>query len=255
MKAISALILLCMLVAVLFAGRSGNSTAAPVGSHRSLLPVVVNPAPPTPLPTLTPMASNNVYVLPGASYFEAADGRLLKFIGEIQNDGNVAINNVALTITLKDVNGTVVASRRAFGLPARVQPQDKSCFGVAFTVGEAEGWASYQIEDPQYNLPPSPIVELLPQGIQSSVVGSDDLLLEGTITNPGATPLTSVYGGASVYDQRGTLLDCASTRVVTAGGGFSLAAGETAPLSVLFDARPDYEDAVTWRIKVNSFAP
>lgn len=90
------------------------------------------------LPTPTPQPVE----VQGAGFFSTPVGSLWA-LGEVTNTTSVTLTNVLVSVTLFDVDGTVVAESNTFAAADLVPPRTSSPFGVLFT--SPPDWASYQM--------------------------------------------------------------------------------------------------------------
>ncbi|MHB8621169.1 MAG: FxLYD domain-containing protein [Chloroflexota bacterium] len=154
---------------------------------------------PTPHPGV---AKPSAIVTGSSSYTDPTSGQL-HIVGEVQNNGNIALQFVQVTATLKDTSGNPVQSAIGFTLLNILVPGQKSPFDI-FTIPPANlgSNADLSISFDTASNPPTGGLAL--SGAHLLFNGQGHLHLTGYLTNSSPDPAVSYHIVYTIFDSAGT---------------------------------------------------
>ncbi len=196
------------------------------------------PPPPTPLP---PIRVISHHLSPGSVPGE------WRVVGLIENQGQTAVGQVELSVSLIDTAGEAIAETSTGALMSNLFPGEASPFSVTFTAATAPADARVELKTyeatsgrPADGRPSDHRrAELLSELEEFFITGSGELAIMGFVTNPGRShvSLASLNFLGQGPDGSEKLV------AVMQFGPHRLAPGETAPFLAL---APENPGAVRW---------
>jgi hypothetical protein len=160
----------------------------------------------------------------------------LHFVGEVQNNGTLAAEQVEVSVALLDGDGAPLATEVA-AIPARLIPAgERSPFEVILR-DLPRNWTSYQVQVSGEDAGPAwqdryANLEVIEQEMERP--GFDDYRMRGLVKNPGPADARDVQVIATLFGNDGRVVAVASTQV----GSAPLAAGKAAPFRIDVHAVP-----------------
>jgi len=197
---------------------------------REVVKEVVVTATPTPAPTPTPTPSAIIALELGQVTHYTDSGKLC-FVAEITNIGNVPLESMKLTITLKDDAGTIIATESGFSEIEIVQPGQTIPVKVTFYQPPDAEWSTFDArasadQASRYFLE---LYDTTIEVTQSTLTEGDGYYtVVGEVRNAGDVPVEATHVVVGLYDADGNLVGVDNTYAEIA----DLAPGETSPFAV-----------------------
>ncbi|MDQ4078306.1 MAG: hypothetical protein M3220_18925 [Chloroflexota bacterium] len=216
------------------------------GNNSFYLPVVAVP------PTPTPLASDEVHVLPNHSYYRWRHGGIDQwvFVGEIRNDSDQPVDRVEISALIFDARGNFRATAHGAVYPSYLLPDTTGCFLLTTTYQQAPEVGSYLFEGPHFRLAQGPLLSLNPVGVQGSTPEPTTYRVLGGLHNTHDRSALDAQYGISLYDEDGTIVDCGGSGV----DGFDVAPGAVQPFDDRFDRRDHYLDVMDHEVRATGYA-
>ena len=149
-----------------------------------------------------PLAFGDVYVQNDRQYI--GDDGSLHVVGEIRNDLQAPVSQMAVSITLLDESGNTIATEETRSLVNTVMPGMTSPFDLIMT-GSITGQIQSYVLDVDYRVAP-PKSQMI--DITSSKLSRDshnNLMITGIVTNRGEITANTVAVVATLYDDSGNV--------------------------------------------------
>ena len=143
------------------------------------------------------------------NYIDSGTG-YVRFLGVVENTGNVPLEFVNIYVHLLDEDGNLVGSNKSPSDIEVVYPGKTSPFSVIFSPSDSSGWQTYEIDvefdiesqDKDY-LPPD-LVVVSSSGPQKGDSGV--YMIEGEIKNIGSIPSTWLKVFGALYNAEGEII-------------------------------------------------
>jgi hypothetical protein len=177
----------------------------------------------TPTVTPTPISSGSVSIVSSSTYESSS---YLHLVGEVRNTTADPREFVKVSARFYGSSGQVLATDFTYTYMSTVVSGAKACFDIILST--PHGWTSYQFDAVQSSVisqgPPS----LIAQNITSQLDAQKNYSISGEVHNSENTTITYVQPIATLYNTKGTVVDCDFTYVnsqdLSPGGssGFTL---------------------------------
>lgn len=199
-----------------------SPTAAPAANAVPNVAIQVAPTAPLPPPTSTPVpppmatpARAGQVAIAGYDIIPAPPGQPATLVGQVQNVGPGAIENVRIAIRFLDAGGRLIGTQIAAGDLLVVLPGERAPFAATLS-GAAPGWASVQVEATASAASPETL-NLVNRSLTTEAVRlqpprapGQTAVLTGLVRNAGAAPARSIRLAAVFYDASGKVIDVAA---------------------------------------------
>ena len=147
-----------------------------------------------------PLAFGEVYVQNDRQY--VGDDGSLHVVGEIRNDLQAPVSQMAVSVTLLDESGDPIATEETRSLVNTVMPGMTSPFDLIVTGSMADQVRSYSLDiDYRVAPPKSQVIDITSSKLSRD--SHDNLMITGIVTNRGEITANTVSVVATLYDDNG----------------------------------------------------
>ena len=139
------------------------------------------------------------------------DDGTLHIVGEIQNNFNVPLNQIAVQAKLFS-NGILIDTVKTSPMLNTIMPQMKGPFDIVILGNDAKGVDKYSLEI-SYKLtePKNQVIDITKSDF--SIDNSNNLVITGTVVNHGDITANTVVVVAILYDRNGNVAAVSKTHV------------------------------------------
>lgn len=151
---------------------------------------------------VVPLAFGEVYVQNDRQY--VGDDGSLHVVGEIINDLQAPVSQMAVSVTLLDESGNHITTEEARSLVNTVMPGMTSPFDLIVTGSMAGQVESYELDvDYRVAPPKSQVIDITSSKLSRD--SHDNLMITGIVTNRGEITANTVAVVATLYDDSGNV--------------------------------------------------
>lgn len=160
--------------------------------------------------------------------------------GEIQNDGQLPVSSIKVTVNLFDAQNVLIDTSvvrpylGAYSWYSGLAPGEKTCF-VAM-LDNYEGWGHYEFEQPTYNDIEPVLGGIIIHGDTGQDIENDDYRVLGFAKNETVNDLDNLSVVVTIYNPK--VIGCKSTSINTN----PLPAGESGSFEIEFSDRNIYDE-------------
>lgn len=149
-----------------------------------------------------PLAFGEVYIQNDRQYI--GDDGSLHVVGEIRNDLQAPVSQMAVSVTLIDKSGNPITTEKASSLVNTVMPGMTSPFDLIITGSITDQVQSYML-DVDYRVAPPKSQAIDITSSKLSRDSHDNLMITGIVTNRGEITANTVAVVATLYDEAGNV--------------------------------------------------